>query len=58
MTIKEQIDDIKLLLDDAQTSYSHAIAANDMTAMTTHRKAVSKYRNMIGKLVKQKLALR
>jgi hypothetical protein len=24
---------------------------------TTHRKAVSKYRNMIGKLVKQKLGM-
>ena len=57
MTIQQQIDDIKLLLDDAQTSYSHAIAANDMTAVTTHRKAVSKYRNMIGKLVKQKLGM-
>ena len=57
MTIQQQIDDIKLLLDGAQTSYSHAIAANDMTAMTTHRKAVSKYRNMIGKLVKQKLGM-
>ena len=57
MTIQEQIDSIKVLLDDAQTSYSHAIAANDMTAMTTHRKAVSKYRNMIGKLIKQKLEM-
>ena len=57
MTIQEQIDSIKVLLDDAQTSYSHAIAANDMTAMTTHRKAVSKYRNMIGKLIKQKLGM-
>lgn len=57
MTIQQQIDSIKLLLDDAQTAYSHAIAANDMTAVTTHRKAVSKYRNMIGKLVKQKLGM-
>ena len=57
MTIQQQLDDIKLLLDDAQTSYSHAIAANDMAAVTTHRKAVSKYRNMIGKLVKQKLGM-
>jgi len=58
MTIQEQIDDIKILLDAAQTSYSHAIASNDMVAMTAHRKSVSKYRNMIGKLVKQKLAIR
>jgi hypothetical protein len=28
-----------------------------MAAVTTHRKAVSKYRNMIGKLVKQKLGM-
>jgi len=55
MTIQQQIDNIKVFLDDAQTAYSHAIAANDMAAMTTHRKAVGKYRNMIGKLVKQKL---
>lgn len=57
MTIQQQIDSIKLLLDDAQTAYSHAIASNDMAAVTTHRKAVSKYRNMIGKLVKQKLGM-
>ena len=57
MTIQQQIDSIKLLLDDAQTAYSHAIAANDMAAVTTHRKTVSKYRNMIGKLVKQKLGM-
>ncbi len=57
MTIQQQIDDTKILLDDGQTTYSHAIAANDMEAMTTHRKAVSKYRNMIGKLLKQKLGM-
>tara|TARA_R100000005_G_scaffold96079_2_gene80533 strand:- start:1197 stop:1370 length:174 start_codon:yes stop_codon:yes gene_type:complete len=57
MTVQDQIDSIKILLDDAQTAYSHAIAANDMAAVTTHRKAVSKYRNMIGKLLKQKLGM-
>jgi len=45
------------LLDDAETAYSHSIATNDMTAMTTHRKAVFKYRNMISKLIKQKLGM-
>ena len=57
MTVQDQIDSIKILLDDAQTAYSHAIAANDMAAVTIHRKAVSKYRNMIGKLLKQKLGM-
>ena len=57
MTVQDQIDSIKILLDDAQTAYSHAIAANDMAAMTQHRKNVSKLRNTIGKLVKQKLGM-
>jgi|TARA_Y100000289_G_scaffold14499_1_gene13587 hypothetical protein len=57
MTIQQQIDSIKLLLDDAETAYSHSIATNDMTAMTNHRRAVFKYRNMISKLIKQKLGM-
>jgi len=56
-TIQTQIDYYKVHLDHEQTAYSHAIAANDMAAMTLHRKNVSKLRNTIGKLLKQKLGM-
>ena len=55
MTIQQQIDQIKVHLDEAQTLYSHAIASNDMESISVHRKTINKYRNMVGQLIKQKM---
>lgn len=56
MTIQQQIDQIKVHLDEAQTLYSHAIASNDMESISVHRKTINKCRNMVGKLIKQKMS--
>lgn len=56
MNIQNQIDDIKCLLDQAETSYQHAMAAGNWDACAAHKRDVAKYRRAIGQLVKQKLA--
>ena len=58
MNAQAQIDQIKPLLEGAETAYSFALAAGDFVACSRHKNAVAKYRSAIGKLVKQKLATR
>jgi hypothetical protein len=58
MTAQDHIDRIKPLLVDAENAYAFALAAGDFDACSRHKTEVAKYRNAIGKLVKQKLAAR
>jgi len=53
--IQSQIDELKQKLSDAETSYAHAIASNDLGSVPQHRKTIGKYRNQIGKLIKIRL---
>ena len=56
MEIQKQINELKPLLAKAETAYTHAIAANDMASISLKKKEVSKYRRMIGKLIKERMA--
>jgi hypothetical protein len=56
MDIQNQINGVKTLLDQAETDYQHSMAAGDWEAFAFHKRRVSSYRQVIGKLVKQKLA--
>ena len=57
MTIQDQIDIIKFKLDEAETLYQHAMARGDWEACTDYKGQVAKYRNQVGKLIRQKLKI-
>ena len=57
MTIQDQIDIIKFKLDEAETLYQHAMARGDWEACTEYKGQVAKYRNQVGKLIRQKLKI-
>ena len=57
-SIQTRIDNIKGLLDTAETNYQHAMAAGDWEACSTYKAEVAKYRNSIGKMIRQKLNIR
>ncbi len=57
-SIQDRIDNIKGLLDTAETNYAHALAAGEWEACSTYKSEVCKYRSAIGKMIKQKMGLR
>lgn len=57
MTIQQQIDDLKPILDMVETEYQHAMATGDWVACTAARGKVNKVRNRIAKLIKQKMGM-
>ena len=57
MNIEDQISLLKTLLASAEDDYSHAIARGDWDACSTAKAQVAKYRNRIGKAIKQRMAL-
>lgn len=51
----QSLEAIKALLSGAEDDYSHAIARGDWAAMAPAKRAVSKYRNMVRKLIMEKM---
>ena len=52
-----QLDDLKALLCEAETDYSHAFARGDWEACSFHKAKVAKLRGQIGRIIKQNLKL-
>ena len=52
-----QLNDLKVLLSDAETDYSHAMARGDWEACSFHKAKVAKLRGQIGRIIKQNLKL-
>ena len=58
MNIQDQINNLKCLLEEAQLEYHHAIARGDWESCSHCKGRVASYYSAIGRLVKQKLAIR
>lgn len=58
MNIRDQINNIKCLLEEAELEYQHAFAKGDWETCSYYKGRVASYRSAIGRLVKQKLAIR
>ena len=54
-TIREQPDTAKEQLQEAQTAYLHAFAADRMQDIAKHKRQVAKLTREIGQLVRYKL---
>ena len=52
MTYQEQIDSLKVLLDEAETNYAHTMATGDWVACSAAKSKVAKIRNRIGTIIK------
>lgn len=52
-----ELETLKVLLADAEDSYSHAIARGDWDACSSAKAKVAKIRNRVGKLIKAKMNL-
>lgn len=58
MDIQTCIDTMKIQLEEQQTLYAHAFATADWQACAFHKGRVASLRAGIGRLIKQKLAIR
>lgn len=58
MSIQAQINNLKCLLEEAQLEYHHALARGDWEACSRCKARVASCHSAIGRLVKQKLAIR
>ena len=51
MQTTNQLEAVKSLLSDAETTYAHAFARGDWKAVAPAKREVAKYRKMVGQLI-------
>ena len=56
MDTRQQLDQIKPLLADAQDAYCHALASGDLLAIPEKKRVVNKYKKQISNLIKERMA--
>ena len=55
MQTQQNLEAIKALLSDAETRYQHAFATGDWQTMGPAKREVAKYRNMVARIIKERM---
>lgn len=56
-TLTTKLEATKALLTESETQYQLAFAAGDFDACAFHKRQVAKYRNAVGRIIKQRMGM-